>query len=70
MLQTIDVTGLPPETVRAVESLVGILQGKTTAESTTPAPSVFDLFGKATKLRSGDDIAKQIQEEQSAWGES
>ena len=66
MLQTIDVTGLPPETVRAVESLVGILRGKTTGDSTTPALSIFDLFGKATHLRSGDDIAKQIQEEQSA----
>jgi len=67
--QTIDVTGLPPEAVRAVESLVEIIRDK--SAPTPPAPcSIFDLFGKAPKLRSGDDIVRQVEEEREAWGES
>jgi hypothetical protein len=31
--------------------------------------SIFDLFGKAPQLRSGDDIAAQIAEERGEWGE-
>lgn len=31
--------------------------------------SIFDLFGKAAKLRSADDIAAQVQEERNEWGE-
>ncbi|OWK45048.1 hypothetical protein [Fimbriiglobus ruber] len=69
MPQAIDVTGLSPEAVRAVESLVNLLREKGTV-SAAPAPSVFDLFGKAPHLRSGDDIAKQIQDERAAWGDS
>lgn len=69
MPQTIDVTGLRPEAVRAVESLVGILREKGT-HTVSPAPSVFDLFGQAPNLRSGDDIAQQIQEERATWGVS
>jgi hypothetical protein len=67
MPQTIDVTGLPADAVRAVESLVRIIRERTTGP--TPAPSsVFDLFGKAPKLRTAEDIARQIEEERQAWG--
>ena len=69
MPQTIDVTGLPPEAVRAVESLVGILRAKST-ETAAPAPSVFDLFGKAPRLRTGEEIAQQLHDERTAWGDS
>ena len=69
MPQTIDVTGLPPEAVRAVESLVGILRAKSTTPPTAP-PSVFDLFGKAPHLRTGEEIAQQLRDERTAWGES
>ncbi len=69
MSQTIDVTGLPPAVVRAVESLVNTLREKPRV-ALTLAPSVFDLFGKAPILRSGADIATQIQDERDAWGES
>ncbi len=31
--------------------------------------SVFDLFGKAARLRTAEDIARQIQEERNDWGE-
>ena len=35
-----------------------------------PAPtSMFDLFGKASRLRSAEDIAAQLQEERNEWGE-
>jgi hypothetical protein len=68
MPQTIDVTGLAPEAVRVIESLVVILREKATAPASTPT-SVFDLFGKAAILRSGEDIAQQLQEEREGWGE-
>jgi hypothetical protein len=34
-----------------------------------PPTSVFDLFGKAARLRSAEEIAAQIQEERNEWGE-
>jgi hypothetical protein len=36
---------------------------------TSVPKSLFDLIGKAPKLRTGDDIAQQIREERDAWGE-
>jgi hypothetical protein len=68
MQHTIDVNGLSPEAVRAVESLVRLLKEKEPGEGPR-APSVFDLFGKAPVLRTGEDIAKQVQDERDAWGE-
>ena len=32
-----------------------------------PGGSIFDLFGKAERLRSAEDIDAQIQEEREAW---
>jgi hypothetical protein len=32
--------------------------------------SIFDLFGKAGKLRTAEDIEAQIQEERAGWGEA
>jgi hypothetical protein len=68
MTHSIDVTGLAPEVVLSLESLVAVLREKT-ATPAIPADSVFDLFGKAPTLRSAEDIAKQCQEERDAWGE-
>ena len=68
MPQTIDVTGLAPEAVRAVESLVRLLRPPEPRAGGT-GPSVFDLFGKAPRLRSADDIAAQLREERDAWDE-
>jgi hypothetical protein len=34
------------------------------------AGSIFDLFGKAAKLRTARDIEGQIQEERAGWGEA
>lgn len=67
MPYTIDVSGLSPEAVRAMESLVRMLKAAPAKEAA--APSIFDLFGKAPVLRTGDEIAKQVQEERDAWGE-
>jgi len=68
MTQTIDVTGLSREAIRTVESLVGILR-ENQRKSVAAAPSVFDLFGKAKVLRTGEDIAEQLREERDSWGE-
>ena len=68
MAQTIDVSGLSREAVRAVESLVVLLRENQQKPIAT-TPSIFDLFGKAEELRTGDDIADQLREERDAWGE-
>lgn len=66
MTTTIDVTGLTPEAVRTIETLlVGLLRQQ--APPAQPQPrSVFDLFGKAPVLRTGADIARQMEEEQAS----
>jgi hypothetical protein len=38
-------------------------------DATIRQGSIFDLFGKACQLRSGEDIAAQIREERDSWGE-
>jgi hypothetical protein len=68
MTQTIDVTGLSREAIQAVESLVNVLREKR-ATSAAGAQSIFDLFGRAPILRTGDDIAAQLREERDSWGE-
>jgi hypothetical protein len=35
----------------------------------SPGGSIFDLFGKAERLRSAEDIDAQIQEERNAWND-
>jgi hypothetical protein len=37
--------------------------------SSVSSVSIFDLFGKAPRLRTAADIAAQIAEERSEWGE-
>ncbi len=69
MSDTIDVTGLRPEAIRALKSLVMMLQEKS-AKASTQVTSVFDFFGKAPRLRTGDEIARQIEDERRSWGES
>ena len=37
--------------------------------SVPPTASIFDLVGKAPRLRSAEDIASQLRDERDAWGE-
>jgi hypothetical protein len=69
MIQTIDVTGLSPEAIRTVESLVRIIR-ESQRKPAAPAPSIFDLFGKADIFRTGNDIAEQLRDERDSWGGS
>ncbi len=51
-----------PEAEGAAELIIIPTSGKA-------AVSVFDLFGKAPRLRTAEDIASQVREEHDAWGE-
>src|SRR5260370_1084472 len=54
----------------AIEGIPFSVLGPATYEQYAPTlPSVFDLFGKARMLRTGEEIARQLQEERDAWGE-
>lgn len=66
MNASVDVTGLSREAVQMVESLVGFLRNNARKPTDT---SIFDLFGKAATLRTGEDIAEQVREERDSWGE-
>lgn len=68
MTQTVDVTGLSREAVRTVESLVGMLRKREATAASNPQ-SIFELFGKAPQLRTGEEIAEQLREERDSWGE-
>jgi hypothetical protein len=68
MTSAIDVHGLSPAAVQAVESLVELLRQSEPATN-GKVHSAFELFGKAPNLRSAADIDGQIQEERAAWGD-
>jgi hypothetical protein len=46
-----------------------IVYAEETPRDKKSAVSVFDLFGKAEHLRSGEDIDSQIRAEREAWGD-
>jgi len=64
--RSIDVSGLAPEAVQAIESLVAAFRMR--YERNNTSQSVFDLFGKAPKRRTAEDISFQVSEERDAWG--
>jgi hypothetical protein len=68
MPPTIDVTGLSPEAIRTVQSLIGMLRERAMKPHDT-SQSVFDLIGTAPRPRTAEDIAAQLREERAAWGE-
>ena len=68
MTETIDVTGLSREAIRTIESFVEILR-ESKRKSAASSPSIFDLFGRAEVLRTGEDIAEQLRDERDSWGE-
>jgi hypothetical protein len=57
----------PMPDVEGPAELIVYPKGATRQE--TPRASIFDLFGKAEHLRSGEDIDAQIREEREAWGD-
>ena len=65
--QYVDHTFIPEGQLPDVEGAAELIITPQSASSL--ATSVFDLFGKARRLRSADEIAVQIQEERNDWGE-
>jgi hypothetical protein len=63
--ESIDVSGLSEDEVRAVELYVAQLRHQV---SSGRSQSVFDLFGKASRLRTARDIDQQVAEERAGWG--
>jgi hypothetical protein len=60
-------TFIPEE---ALPEMEGAAELVITPLSSAATKSVFDLFGKAPKLRPVEDIAAQIQAERLAWEEA
>lgn len=61
---------VPDEPLPLVEGpaeLIVFPRAKT--ESPSQPLSIFELFGKAPRLRSAEDIEAQVREEREAWGE-
>lgn len=64
--RAIHVSGLSADVIRVLESLVALPRRK--EERAVPSISIFDLFGKAPKLRTAEDISRQTSEERGAYG--
>ncbi len=60
-----DYTFLPEGQLPDVEGVAELV----ITQSAPAQVSMFDLFGKAARLRSAEDIAAQVQEERNEWGE-
>jgi hypothetical protein len=61
---------IPDEPLPATEGEAQLIVIPTETSRSPVAPgSIFDLFGKATRLRSAEDIQAQVQEERDAWAE-
>jgi len=61
-------TFLPDEPLPEVEGAAELIVFPAPA-ALAPAASIFDLFGKAPRLRTAEDVAEQLREEREAWGE-
>ncbi len=61
-------TFVPDEPMPLVEGRAELIVFPAAARPNVP-PSIFDLFGKAPRLRSAEDIDAQVREEREAWGE-
>lgn len=60
---------VPDEPMPAVEGTAELIVFPASSESKA-VPSIFDLFGRADRLRSAADIDAQIREEREVWGDS
>jgi hypothetical protein len=62
-------TFVPEEPLPAVEGAAELIVFPRAAPPRPAVPtSIFDLFGKAARLRSAEEIADQLREERDAWG--
>jgi hypothetical protein len=62
-------TFIPDEPLPVAEGAAQLIVFPGTPAAPPPARSIFDLFGKAPRLRTAEDIAAQVGEERDAWGE-
>jgi hypothetical protein len=63
-------TFIPSEPLPATEGEAELIVIPTaTSRPAVRSASIFDLFGKAPRLRSAEDIEAQIREERDAWAE-
>jgi hypothetical protein len=63
-------TFFPKEPLPAIEGEAELIVIPTdTTRPAVPSASLFDLIGKAPRLRSAEDIEAQVREERDAWGE-
>lgn len=46
-----------------------IVHTQTPGNVSTERPSIYDVLGKAQRLRSAEDIDAQLEEERASWGE-
>ncbi|MDB5294391.1 MAG: hypothetical protein JWO31_374 [Phycisphaerales bacterium] len=63
---------LPPELRGSAPREVVIVVENPLAEAPAPAdprPSIWDVVGKALRLRTAEDIDRQIREERESWGD-
>lgn len=65
----IDQTFVPDEPLPVVEGAAQLIVFPSTQRENPSVASIFDLFGKAPRLRTAEDIAAQVQEERDAWDE-
>lgn len=62
-------TFIPNEPMPATEGAAELIVFPDPQPSSTPSSSIFDLFGKAPRLRTLEDIESQIREERAGWDE-
>jgi len=63
-------TFIPDEPLPLAEGPAELIVFPRQQPETSAQPlSIFDLFGKAPRLRSAEDIEAQVRQEREAWGE-
>jgi hypothetical protein len=60
---------IPSEPMPETEGPAELIVFPQPERASQPGGSTFDLFGKAERLRSAEDIDAQIQEEREAWND-
>jgi hypothetical protein len=62
---------VPEEPLPDVEGRAELIVYAQSPEGAAHArPSIYDVFGKAERLRSAEDLDAQLEEERAAWGDA